>query len=583
MNATNNQAEPTKSSFGKFFGLQFHNFGEKFSRSLIRFPLTFVSIAAISVMIIINIHAKDNPVDLKWIVSGVFSAFLTLAFYLFAEDRLSKVTANVINLILMGLAIWLCSTYPTVFPDAYAIQAAMLVTSFALALFFAVHIFENSSLSWWNNLQETIYQAIISAFFAGVLMVGLSLAILSLNKLFDIKIQDNVYEYLAVCCFILFMPTYFMSQLSDKSHSTSPITTNYPTLFKVLGLYILFPILSIYTLILYGYLFKIIATWTLPNGWVSWLVSILGFAALATIIILHPLYLKGENKTVIYFTQFFPIILIPLLILMLVGIVRRFSDYGVTINRLLILILNLWFFAMCIYLFISHSRQPKWILISFSVIALLAAIGPWSVINVTKNKLKSEFSELLQEAHWTNSAGDKIITLEKKKQERIYATGSYLQKYYGIESIRPMFSSLGQKANINDLTKALGIKNLPSSENNFISINNLETSFDFDVSGYKKAIWLSEQHNTEAIYKTDQLNISLENETLKIIREGNTTEISLLPVMKKVESSKQTFQNSQDATIEQGDYKLIIIHLNGRIYLDGSFGLNNFGGWLLIK
>ncbi|MFA6701916.1 MAG: DUF4153 domain-containing protein [Dysgonamonadaceae bacterium] len=583
MNATNNQANPTKSSFGKFFGLQFHNFGEKFSHALSRFPLTFVSIVAISVMIIINIHAKDNPIELKWIISGVFSALLTLSFYLFAENRLSKILTNIINLVLMLLALWLCSTYPTVFPDAYAIQAAMLVTSFALALFFAVHIFENSSLSWWNNLQETIYQAIISAFFAGVLMVGLSLAIVSLNKLFDIKIQDNVYEYLAVCCFILFMPSYFMSQLSDKSHSTSPITTNYPTLFKILGLYILLPILLIYTLILYGYLFKIIATWTLPNGWVSWLVSILGFVSLVTVIILHPLYQKGENKIVKYFTQFFPIILIPLLILMLVGIIRRFSDYGITINRLLILILNLWFFAMCIYLFISRSRQPKWILISFSVIALFAAVGPWSVTNIAKNKLKSEFTQLLTEAHWTNTSDSKIISLEKKNQQRIYDTGSYLQKYYGIESILPMFSSLGKKADINDLTKALGIKNIPSSENNNISINNSDSSFEFDLSGYKKAIWLKKHYNTEKIYQTDQLNISLEKETLKITKDGETTTISLTPIIKKAESSKETFQNSKDATIEQGDYKLIIIHLNGHRFEDESFGIENFGGWLLIK
>lgn len=238
---------------------------------------------------------------------------------------------------------------------------------------------------------------------------------------------------------------------------------------------------------------------------------------------------------------------------------------------------------MCIYLFISRSRQPKWILISFSVIALFAAVGPWSVTNIAKNKLKSEFTQLLTEAHWTNTSDSKIISLEKKNQQRIYDTGSYLQKYYGIESIRPMFSSLGQKADINDLTKALGIKNLPSSENNFISINNLKNGFDFDVSGYKKAIWLSKQYNTEEIYQTDQLNISLEKETFKIIKDGETTTISLTPIIKKAKSSKETFQNSKDATIEQGDYKLILINLNGHRFEDESFGIENLGGWLLIK
>ncbi|MFV0390514.1 MAG: DUF4153 domain-containing protein [Paludibacteraceae bacterium] len=577
-------------------------FGEKLILAKFRFPLTFVCVTALVVLFILAIHTNTDDIYTKWIMSGIVSAFATLSFYLFAENRWNKLIVNLGNLLLIGLSVWLFSSYSGSISDANATQFALLLASFTLALFFAGSISEKKSLRWWNNLQEMLFQMIISAFFAGVLMGGLSLALVSLDQLFDVKIKDEVFQYLAVFCFVLFMPSYFMSQISEKEANETILTISYPHIFKILGLYILLPILTIYTLILYGYLVKIIVGWELPNGWLSWLVSILGFAGFLTMIVLHPLAgspsseVKSDNfsssrnafnhsfqKIVNAFVRFFPIILLPLLILMFVGIQRRFSDYGITINRLLILILNLWFIGISIYLFFSRSRQPKWILISFACVAFLAAIGPWSTISITKNSLTKEFSELLKEANWTNTENSKIKTLSKEKQTRLSDITYYLQRTYGKESLQPMIGSLGSDSDAKDILKALNINRENSSRSEHIRLRSSEKSFELAVTDFEKSVYLNKDYNHDLIYKSDSLSISLENNSLKISQNEKETVISLSGIIEKGKSGKNHTLLTAELTLDSADYLLYVFSLDAESEDDGKFTIYNFEGLLFIR
>ena len=576
MNSTNTQSQ-------NIFRRLFSNFGEKLQIAITRFPLTFACVIAVAVLFVLAIHTDTDNIYMKWIMAGVVSAFGTLAIYLFAEYRLKKLLTTVINTVFIGLIFRLFSTFSNNISDANATQFVILTVSFFLAMFFVGYISEKNSLRWWNNLQDTLFHLVISAFFAGVLMAGLSLAIVSLDKLFGLKIDDEVYAYLAVFCFVLFMPSYFLSQLSEKSASDESFSISYPVIFKILGLYILLPILAIYTLILYGYLFKIIASWELPNGWVSWLVSILGFVGFLTMVILHPLNLKGENKIIRFFSRFFPLIFFPLLVLMLVGIVRRFSDYGITINRLLVLILNIWFFGISIYLFISRSRQPKWILISFATIALLSAVGPWSVINLTEKSLKNELSQLLSDANWTNSDASQIKTLDTAKQIRLSDVAYYLQRTYGIESIRPMFSSLGENATVENMLNKLEITDPQIVQNNYFTVNMPQASFDFDVTDYKKAIYLLKNYDKNEFYKSDSVIITLENGNIKLVQNNIETKITLDPIIDKALPMKGNSLDAKDLTIENSDYKLIIFNLDGQRKAENQVQINYITGILLLK
>ncbi|NLO71641.1 MAG: DUF4153 domain-containing protein [Porphyromonadaceae bacterium] len=606
----------TQKNTSKGFWGRFSNFGEKLLTALTRFPLTFACVVAVAVLFISMIHSDKDDNYVKWMMAGVVSAFATLSVYLFAENRINKLITNGINVILIALSVWLFSTFPNSIRDAHGTQFVMLMVSFLLAVFFAGYISEKNSLKWWNFLQNTLFQLVISAFFAGVLMAGLSLAIVSLDKLFGLKINDDVYGYLAVFCFVLFAPSYFMSQLAEKPTPDTKFSITYPAIFKILGLYILLPILSIYTVILYGYLFKIIATWELPNGWVSWLVSILGFVGFIVIIVLHPIsnlppnplknapqppeggvlgalsnFTEFERRAFspfrglggrALFARFFPLILIPLLILMFVGIVRRFSDYGITINRLLVLILNLWFFGTSIYVFISCSRQPKWILTSFATVAFLSAVGPWNVMRITEKSLKKEFSELLAEAGWTNTPDADIRTLSKQKQSRLSDVAYYLQSTYGLESIRPMFSVLENNANVYQLLTALNISERLTNSNRFY-INGQEKSDVFDITGYKKMIRLK-SYDMNKIYNENGLKIRTENEQLIVNQNGKTIILSLREMIENsISELEEAYMKTKDLTIENDDCKLIIYNLYGNIEEQNKLKIDYMDGLLFLK
>lgn len=349
-------------AFPKF---SFKNFGEKLQQALMRFPITIAAILTFAVLMIIQIHNnyRDRFDERLWWTLGL-TILLSLAFYLFAENRIRCLLKNILNVLLIACVAWFAFTLQKPVVEAEIIRILVLGVSFGAAVFFAPYITGKRPLEFWNYVLDVIYLLITAYVFAGVLMAGLSLALLSLDKLFGMNIPDNSYGYLSVLCFVLFGSVYFLSSLPRLSKSEEEKTVDFPKIYKILGLYILLPILGIYILILYVYLAKIIVTWELPNGWVSWLVSILGIVGYLTISLIHPIYLKGENKPAKLYTLFFPIILLPLLILMFVGIMRRLSDYGITINRLYVLLLNLWLFGVSIHIFLTKTRQVKWIYIS---------------------------------------------------------------------------------------------------------------------------------------------------------------------------------------------------------------------------
>ena len=565
--------------------ISFKEFKEKIIYAVIRFPLTFVSIIILASTLILKIINNDLNNFTQLATFGFLSILLTLSFYLFAEDRYKKILTSAINLILMALLLLICSTFPNDLPEAFFSQFYILMLSFAICILFSAFIFDKNSLKWWNYLLKTIYLIIISGFFSAVIMVGLSLAVISLDKLFLVKIDNDVYQYLAVFSFVIFAPTYFLSQIQSKSNEKGTETINYPYILKILGLYILLPLISIYTIILYGYLIKIVINWELPNGWVSWLVSILAVSIFVTIIIIHPLYEKKDNKIANYFTRYLPLLLIPLLILMFIGIIRRFSDYGITLNRLLIIILNIWFFAVAIYLIISKSHNPKVILISFSFVSLLSAIGPWSPIYITENKLKNEFQSLLKEINWNNSINYvNNNSLSLIKQYRIKDLAYYLQNNYGKNSIHYLFSALGKDADVYTLVDKLNIPDKNQNDKYFNLIISNDTNIKFDISEYKSVIRLAKNMENDTLYSDINTLVILENDKIKLKRDNNQDSISLIPlIMYNKENNKQNKVNIQDISLTGNDCKLIVLTNNGKKLNTGEVVIDAFEGLLFLK
>ena len=491
---------------------------------------------------------------------------LSLAFYLFAENRIGCLLKNILNVLLIACVAWFTFTLQKPVVEAEIIRILVLGVSFGAAVFFAPYITGKRPLEFWNYVLNVIYQLITAYVFAGVLMAGLSLALLSLDKLFGMNIPDNSYGYLSVLCFVLFGSVYFLSSMPRLSKSEEEKTVEFPKIYKILGLYILLPILGIYILILYVYLAKIIVTWELPNGWVSWLVSILGIVGYLTISLIHPIYLKGENKPAKLFTRFFPIILLPLLILMFVGIMRRLSDYGITINRLYVLLLNLWLFGVSIYLFITRTRQVKWIYISFAAIAFLFSVGPWSVFSITKHTLKSELTRLYTDAKpfIKDQKNPEIAGIDAAKTKRLYDITRYLKQTYGKESVKTVIVSVfGKNVNPDNLISVPAIYE-DDNTGNFFSFYTNENDFELQIADYSTYIRLTKDSNDNNLFKSDSLSVELKNTQVEILQNGKVS--AVIPLDKLISTSAENDKNElspEQTTLNGTNYKLVVFNLEG--------------------
>lgn len=408
-----------------------------------RFPISLLFIAGIATIFFVEINADFNDFSYKlWLLFPV-GIFLSIVATLFFEDFFDALKTNGISLLVILLWAVYCFFLPENSSEISInkkIEIAALGAAAVLAIFFIPFLKKNSDREFWNFTSQTLYHLSMAYLFAIIFYGGLALALFAIDSLFSISISlKEVFLNLAVICFALFAPIYFLTNISNKTAKQNK-EINYVKPQKVLALYVLAPILAIYAAILYVYLFKIIATWELPNGWVSSLISILAFGGLLVISILYPICKQEKNKVATFISRWFPLLILPLLVLMTVGIFRRIGDYGLTINRGYLLLLNLWFYGIYIYLFFTQSRHIKWILISPVVIALLTSVSVWGVASTTQKTLTNEIRTILRNPVSPHEARTVFSEMTDAERAKLKSSLEYLHKHFGKESVQPFFT-----------------------------------------------------------------------------------------------------------------------------------------------
>lgn len=530
-----------------------------------RFTLTLLFIAGLAVLFFMDInHSKADIGQRTWVFFAL-GIPLTLMVKLAVENS-QKASWQIIGQLLAVVLLALHVLFLPAKLEAYHIgQSVVLGASALLAILVMPFFKKDVAVSFWEFSRTTIIQAIVAAVFAGILMGGLSMAIVSVDELFSINIKGEVYENLAVCCFLLFAPVYFLANIpagADKYKTEY----HFDKLLKILGLYILLPILLVYTVILYVYLIQIIVHWQLPNGWVTWLVSVLSLLGFITMMIQYPLRLQ-QNKIAVVFARYFPVIILPLLILMTVGILRRFDDYGLTIKRGYVLLLNVWLYGISIYLFISKSLQLKWIIFSFVAIAVISSVGPWSIAETTKRSLYAELQTLLNQAHLLRN-GQVLpeaeltgLKLNPEINNAIAAKADYLVDYFGVSQLQPLFADSIADFSRSRVLQRLSV-HMPDMDlaSTFITANIKSDGYQTDIRPYATMLKIKFE-NERFLSENDHYSYDWNSDTLIVNRkqEKLTYHIPLSALLGNIKKGS-AFQSltSEQMTIEGKDYKLLL-------------------------
>lgn len=558
----------------------------------LRFPFTMFFLLCLAFLLFLQINKHDVHIQQRLWAFFALGVGLSVVLSLFLEELENRFMRSGLHLIGIILLMFYCYLLPEKFMPVQFYQLIAIGISFILTAFFISFLQKNKEISFWQFSKTTIIQLIISYIFASVLMIGLSLAILSLNELFKINVQHEVYQNLSIVCFVLFAPVYFLANVPDKVEKNTT-TYTFDKFLKILGLYILLPILAIYSLILYVYLIQIIVKWELPNGWVSTLVSVLGLGGFLTMLILYPMRLENENKVLKLFSSYFSILLIPLLILMSVGIFRRLGDYGITINRLYVLILNVWLFGISIYLLITKGNYLKWIVISFTSILFLSSVGPWSVFRITKRTMVTEIGQMLNDAKLLKNGkvieNPASVKINKKLKENLAGKISYTSKTFGNYTLQKYFPTSISDMNSWKINRSLGL-NLKSEEEKYFnaSIDNNNQLIDIDT--YKNYSELELFNGgKDTLFNSNEIRVVFKKNDFLIFKKNVYKPFISISLNDKLEtflSEKQSNKSysSDYMTLKGDNYKLVIYNIAGNYNsMNDSIVLTNIHANLFLK
>lgn len=385
------------------------NWQRQFQNIAVRFPLTLLSALASCISLIYLNHFLHNGPPMGgrefFILFYPLTAMpLSLTLNLWTEDMQNKRKGWLIQGI--GHCLWLalCIYWATEYQltIGQAIAAGTCVGTILIGWFTLPFVKQYNDRPAINFLIKLIGSFLLATLTSLALYLGILLLIQSFIYLFGIDIKDTLYADTAGFCFALIAPILVLIQLPEGEQKYSQHNWLQHKFGNGIIHYLLIPLHFAYVITLYLYAAKILITWQLPNGWVASLVSVLMLLTIIIVFLLYPTHQQPHAKPFDRFViRYLPVIVLPLLVLMSIGIVRRFTDYGLTIQRLYLALFNIWCYAVCIGLFVYRTRKVIWVAWSFAAILALVSVFPFNIADYTKRHLQKEVKLLLAEQNIT--------------------------------------------------------------------------------------------------------------------------------------------------------------------------------------
>lgn len=365
---------------------------------ILRYPmvLTTALIAAISAVVAIEIDHQDN----QFLVTKLaFTGCLGLSL-MFGIKMLSQRIGKGFLLEILGAAflVWFYFYLPNSekqFTEVNGFVIFALVILSHLFVSFSGFLNKKPELNFWQFNKNLFINIFLTAVFTGVLVLGVVLAILAVDKLFDFNFNNNLYPKT-----ILFLAisgsTFIFLIFNDKGIFQLEKDGSYPQILKFFTQFVLIPLLLIYVTILYFYAGKILINWELPRGWVSYLILIYSVVGILALLLVHPLKEESAKSWVKVFSKIFYYTLIPLLVLLFVAIFTRILEYGYTEPRYFVLLLAIWLTTVVFYFIFYKKATIKFVPISLFIFGVFALIFPYvNAFSTAKRSQKTELQQIL--------------------------------------------------------------------------------------------------------------------------------------------------------------------------------------------
>lgn len=434
---------------------------EESLRAAHRFPLSLLS-SILATILLIYIVEKDSFTDNLPLLNLLMTFALGIPLFFSVEIFSEKIKLSFNKKILFwGLGIvgllLIYLSFPTDLSPGTTRAPYIRYVIYNLALHLTVSFvpfLEKGNLEGFWNYNKTLFiRFVIAAFFSQVISTGITMAFGALDLLFDVKMDPKTYTEIFILTYGIFNTWYFLAGIPRDFESGDSIVS-YPKGLKIFTQFILIPLLLLYLAILYAYGAKIIFTWDWPRGIVTYLIIAISVLGIFTNLLLFPYQKEKEGGWIKGFYKAFYYLLIPLTVLLFIAIGIRIQDYGLTVNRYIIVLMGIWLGAISLY-FILGFKSIKTVPISLAIAMILASFGPWGMFSWSeRNQVKRletiltesgilENGKIKQEVSWEKANDSTLIasskrelnTLPKDQLNEVNSIIHYLESYHGMEAL----------------------------------------------------------------------------------------------------------------------------------------------------
>lgn len=422
------------------------SFYRAFESAIFRFPMVLLN-NVVGVYAAIRLTGSPAPPD-DWYLTKLllccltgFPLFLSLALLkerrqYNTRERLLTDGAGVLLLTVLYLSFSQTDASPQ---DGWLF--ALSLGAAVLLLSFVNFISRYTDTAFWQFNRHLIERALWSGIYATILLGGAVVAFISLKELFNLSIAERTYAISAILIYGIIANTYFLAGVPENIEDLEQ-DIHYPQQFLQLVAFVFFPLLLLYTFILYAYFVKILIVWSLPKGWLSYLVLSYAALGITTLLMTYPIQQRLTNKWMYLLIRFFFPLLLPLLALNAVGIGVRIAEYGWTEARYFIVILNVWLWLISLYFIISKKKLLSFLPFTLCVLFLFALLSPWNIFSVS---LRSQQNELIRLLKQSNAIGaDGLIRFNTdfqwhtEEQERIMSIIEFYEKRRKLDYLLPL-------------------------------------------------------------------------------------------------------------------------------------------------
>lgn len=311
-------------------------------------------------------------------------------------------------------------------------QWALLLLAGHVFVIFAPFINTWDKHRFWNYLKNIGVAIIRSAVYSLVLYLGLALATSALELLFDVNLNDYIYLQILIFCLGIVNTFIFLSDFVLVKDLQKSI--DFHKTIEVLVKYILIPLSLLYLIIVYVYAFKILITWELPRGWVTYLISALSLLAFVIHMVIEPIRQTHPSKFIKRFFPFYFYAILPLLPLLFIALYKRIADYNFTELRYLGIVLAIWTTGMLVYMLVSKKKSLSLYAKSIFLLILLSSFGPLSAFKISINAQLGELGELLD-----SLKNKKEHTFSPEDYERFQSIITYLDNRNALDKTEAYF------------------------------------------------------------------------------------------------------------------------------------------------